>query len=159
MANPTIYSVTTFVAEIEQPGIQEFLQKFQGSKTARTLNAARRMRAKKNVVKVPRNLLRQLWRITGGWKETKMKAGWADMNTQPDTSSRSGTKYWRAVVVGDLIALFGHDGTSYTPCLLLYRGQKVARIQGEGYYENPWINEAIAKGTMIALGTDWQGQN
>ena len=62
-------SVTTFVAELPGLPLAEALKKFQGKHTARTLAAARRMGAKKRQVKIPQNLRRQLWRITGGWHQ------------------------------------------------------------------------------------------
>ena len=68
----SIDSVTAFVAELPPMNMAEVIaEKFEGRVTRRTLCAAQRIVQKKKTKKVPRNILRQLWRLTGGWKNTE----------------------------------------------------------------------------------------
>lgn len=151
---PTINSVTTFVAAIEKPAIGIVLKGFTGNQTPRTLAAARRIRAKKEKVKIPRNLLRQLWRITGGWNEGRLQTGWGSQTGEPTSSRSTGTQYWKAVKLGDLMAIMSHDGNSYLPCLLLYRGKKVARLEGD-WQKEVWLNASKMRDARDTLGVDW----
>lgn len=150
----TIDSVTTFVAELPGEPVQKVLaEKFQGNKTWRTLSAARRIAAKKCVVKVPRNLMRQLWRITGGWQAGYPQVGWGNNDPTPSTDRRGNTTYWKAVTLGELTAIF-NPGSDYAPCVLLYRGMQVGRIADW----NGWVSRERALGAAKALGVDWKPQ-
>ena len=109
-------SVTTFVAELPGLPLAEALKKFQGKHTARTLAAARRMCGKKRQVKVPRNLLRQLWRITGGWIEI----------TVPNHDFLSRVTFEKKVTSGEAGLWSGsHMDRSGTYYYLAFRGEVV----------------------------------
>ncbi len=138
-----IDSVTTFVAEIEKPSIELVIAKFQGKHTLRTLAAARRIRGKKERVKIPRNLLRQLFRGTGGWNDNCLKPGW------PSDVPSSAKK----VTIGDLTVSMW-DTTSgrssgYPGAALEYRGRKAAHVPAEW---RSWRDDNKAKGFLAALG-------
>lgn len=117
------------------------LEKFQGKRTSRTLAAARRIRAAKNTMKLPRNLLRQLFRVTGGWKNP-LKEGWN--NTTPDSG-------WRVLQVGDLELIIQNQngGNNFYNGVLRYRGLPVARI------DNYWNDQVKLRGAIQALGVSF----
>lgn len=138
MAALTIQDIKT--VEFSRPPLDlgEVLDKFQGKRTSRTLAAARRMRAAKHTVKLPRNLLRQLFRVTGGW-QNPLKEGWN--NTTPDTG-------WKVLQVGDLELIIQNQsgGNNFYNGLLRYRGLPVARI------DSYWNDQAKLRGAVQALG-------
>jgi hypothetical protein len=138
--------VTTFVAEPTGLSLEESLKKFQGRRTLRTVAAARRITAKKRKVKIPRNLLRQLFRLTGGWKPDQIQA-----NTEVPSE-----KNLRLVVVGDLEAIFElEDRLYYGPTVWLrYRGRLVAKIKN-GQYDQPWLDAKKAVGAAVSLGVPY----
>lgn len=142
MAESTIDSVTTFVAELPPPSLEEVLEKFQGRRTPRALAAARRICAKKRTVKVPRNLLRQLWRVTGGWKEGSMKVGWDE---EPD-------ERWTSLRLGDLLVVFSPRTDDRRVAMISYRGFRVARID-QGY--SSWLNYKKVNGAVEALSAPY----
>ena len=141
---PTINSVTTFVAELPGFPLSSALKKFQGSQSLRTLAAARRIAAKKVRVKIPRNLLRQLWRFTGGFKMGAVKAS---VEEPLPTKDRSGniTGPLVAVRLGDLEAVFrlGNDGYYGPACWLRYRGQQVG-ILTSANDQGCWLGKGAA---------------
>lgn len=143
---PTIDSVTTFVATGICRTIEEVVASFGGRHTPRTLAAARRIRAAEanRGIKVPCNLLRQLWRATGGWKEGALKSGWGNM--KPDEG-------WKVVKFGDLEVIMSPASNSYRPAILKYRGLPVARV-GEGYGD--WLDVKLVSGMAATLGVSYQ---
>lgn len=139
MANtPTIADVQTLVVPLPQLAIADVIKKFQGRHTPRTLAAARRIRAKSKTIKIPRNLLRQLWRITGGWKLDQVKEGWSDTPTNT----------WKVIRLGDLEVVI--RGDNYPRTNLLYRGQKVVNIDYGSF-----LNQELVRGARDALGVPY----
>lgn len=137
-----INSVTTFVAELQGLPVEEVLRiKFTGRHTARSLAAARRISAKRQRVKVPAHLMRQLWRITGGWVEDRLAAGW---HSNPGSGS---------VVVrvgGDLSLILRPDYPS--TAFLKYRGYKVGSFNMNS---GGWIKQEVVVTSAKALGVPW----
>jgi hypothetical protein len=130
---PSISSVTTLVVELECPPPDELIRRFAGRHTGRTLAAVRRIRTKKETVKVPRNLLRQLWRLTGGWKK-EFSPGWG--RSVP-------TAEFKVIAIGDL-KVINRDYTTF----LEYRGRKVASSTDWQF----WAVDATRTGAFNALG-------
>lgn len=155
--NPTIASVTTFVAELPGLPLSSALKKFEGRHGLRTLAAARRIAAKKVRVKIPRNLLRQLWRFTGGFKMGAIKAS---VEEPVPTKDRQGnvTGPLVAVRLGDLEAVFrlGSDGYYGPACWLRYRGQQVG-ILTSANDNGCWLGKGAAvEATAKAACAPWQ---
>ena len=125
---PSIDSVTTFVAELSLVSTKNALEGLQGRHTVRSLQAARRIAAQKKTVKIPRNLLRQLFRGTWGFKMEAIKA-----STEPPrtTTGRADHQLW-TVQLGDLVVVAKTTEDGYynhgPSCWLQYRGQWVAQI-------------------------------
>lgn len=125
-------SVTTFVAELPGLPLAEVLKKFQGKHTARTLAAARRM-CKKRQIKVPRNLIRQLWRITGGWGSLK----------NPNWAFFSKVTLEKKVAVGNMEIMMGSHPEWRDPIYYLaFRGEVVAVT--ENWRDANRLNDAFA---------------
>lgn len=142
MADYTVKDVKTFVAELPAPTMQEILQtKFQGRKTTKTLAAARRIAKHKRTVKVPRNLLRKLFMITGGWVDEAL-------TTKPIFDYKIYPKF----EIGDLTVYANVTQDSwYFTVFLVYRGVYVASI---GHYGNPnkgWQNKSGAFNALKGL--------
>ena len=77
MANPpTIESVEAFEAHLPGLSFEQALEKIPGRRSLRKEQAARRLANKTRKVKIPRNLLRRLWRMTGGWAPNSIQPGW-----------------------------------------------------------------------------------
>ena len=75
----TIDDLKTFEVEVAAPPLEKIVEKFAGRRTRKTIAAAQRVAAKKKKIKIPRNLLRALWRATGGWKEAgRLTLGWGN---------------------------------------------------------------------------------
>lgn len=146
---PTIDSVTTFVAVLPGDTLEKILvEKFQGKKTPRTLAAARRIQAKKQVVKIPRNLLRQLWRTIGGWYPQYMKAGgW-------DQISRSSSYTYSQVTIGDLKVIVQTSGDCAYYAWLEYRSRKVAMLDQS---TSNWLSYQETGKRVKAIGTPYTG--
>ena len=134
----TIDSVTTFVAELPGPPLAAALGKFQGRRSGRTLAAARRISAVKTRVKIPRNLLRQLFRLTGGFDPAKLK-----VHTTPPPERNGG---YKEILIGDLGVVMGEAlCSSYGPrAWFRFRGQWVAELRVSDTYSAPWLDKAKA---------------
>lgn len=59
-----------YLVQCPPPPLDRVLTKFEGRRTPKTFAAAKRIQ-KAGVLRIPRNLLNTLYRITGGWKEIK----------------------------------------------------------------------------------------
>jgi len=139
---PTIDSVTTFVAELPGISLSEEMKKFQGKKTAKSLAAARRIAAKKKIVKIPRNLLRKLYRVTGGFHVERIEPLSKGVEFEEDIERQ-------AVKLGGLLAIF--NGTT---CTLKYNGVFAAKISGG--WNGGWLDEKRVRGVASSLGEPWQ---
>jgi len=159
--NTGIDAIETLVAEIPTCTLEQALAKFQGRRTPKTLAAARRMVAAKKRVKVPRHLLRELWRITWGWK-----IEWNQSPPGPTAQKTTGllpggnqSFEGEEMRVGDLtckVKVNRPNGAAAEPLLavLFYRGVAVGRIvhrYGEGY--SPWMDNARVLGALAAFKT------
>ena len=134
----SISSVTTLVVELLGPPADEVLKaKFAGRHTAKSLAAARRIAAKRQTVKVPAHLMRQIWRITGGWRQPWLR-GW-DTNPSSD--------WLRIELVKDLwLYLWARDQYS-SRGLLMFRGRKIAHMPSNGF-----VDDRQGQGAAKALG-------
>lgn len=154
---PSIDSVTTFVAELPGQSLALALKKFEGPQSLRTLAAARRIAAKKVRVKIPRNLLRQLWRFTGGFQMGAIKAS-AEEPAPTKNKSGNVTGPLVAVRLGDLEAVFriGDDAYYGPPCWLRYRGQQVGIITSAND-KGCWLGKGAAvEATAKAACAPWK---
>ena len=140
-------SVTTFVAELPGLPVEEVLRtKFTGWYTPRSYAAACRISAKRRIVKVPAHLMRQLWRITGGWGDGRLISGWGSSG-EPQVG-------WWAVEIGDLRVYLNSHQTNY--CSLQYRGHKVGSFSMIN--ASPWVSREAALAAFKALGRPYQPQ-
>lgn len=113
--------VTTFEVEIDPPPLEERVNKFTGRKTSRTLQAARRMNNKKRV-KVPRNLMREAYRLMGGWTENAWQLGNWEGKMRSDLLPERGNNFLK-VAIGDLLLIQkGKDGSVF----MFFRGYRIA---------------------------------
>lgn len=146
-----INSVTTFVAEVHRHTLADALAKFAGRHTPRTLRAAQRVAAKKTRVKIPRNLLRQVWRLTGGWKDGHLLPGWP-----PEEKIQGGQLPW--IQVGGLEVFFCLDPQNQgrlRAALLRFRGLQIAGVRynqaGDYAGYSTWRDEARVKNLVNTL--------
>ncbi len=128
-------SVGTFSFNLTRGDSKKILnEKLQGRKTPKAYAAARRIAAKKQRVKIPRHLVRQVWRTTGGWREVGVnyvKWGW---EYTPDTN-------WVAITFGgDLKLIMQTDGSPY--CCVWYKGIKVFSFSHYGWNDIVRAREA-----------------
>lgn len=155
MANPTVDDVETLVVfSRQQETLEQALGKFQGRRTPKTLAAARRLVSKRKQVKVPRNLLRQLFRATGGWQLNQLRPGWAQLTPAAD---------WKRLQFGDLVVGVSPVPSGYTEAqypasrsaVLSYRGRKVAHIAGQWSDGQSWLSGQKLAQAVKAVGTPW----
>lgn len=57
-----------YLVQTPAPMLEALLQKFDGRRTKKTFAAAKRMQ-RPGTIRVPRNLMNQVWFLTGGWEE------------------------------------------------------------------------------------------
>ena len=112
----SVKDVTTLVVTLPPPPLEEVIKKFSGVHTPKTLAAARRLVKKTVTVKIPRNLMREVFRITGGWKNS-------DNWKATDFVLNNDVKFY--IEVGDLKLFLRSDYYVY----LMYRGRLVAEIE------------------------------
>lgn len=151
---PTIGDVKTFSAKVQTENLDSALEKFLGRRTIRTVQAARRIAATNRDVKIPRNLMRQLFRLTGGFKQEHLVA--------PKNDPFKDYNYYMkndynpiAIKLGDLEVVFFEDDkrrlkTNYGPLAwLFFRGKLVARTSGNNYC---WLDDNRVSGAVHSLG-------
>lgn len=153
-AKITIDQIKTLVVELQTETLASALKKFQGRRTPRTVAAARRIAAKSNRVKIPRNLLRQLFRLTGGFNPAHFKAGTEKWNINNDWETI-------AVKIGDLEVVACRKKSdqalscNYGPHVwFLYRGALVGRATCD--CNSPfWLDRDRATGGIRSLAEPW----
>lgn len=142
MADQTgINSVTTLVVELPGPPVEEVLRtKFTGRWTPRTFAAACRISMKPQTVKVPAHLMRQIWALTGGWKEGAWKPGWEHLVPDPQ---------WRSISLanGELSLVLNDSHAA-----IEYRGKKLASI----YNYQSWLSLDALRRAGNSLGRAYQ---
>jgi len=153
-----IEAIETFVAEIPACTLEQALAKFHGRRTPKTLAAARRIVAAGKRVKIPRHLLRQLWRITGGWKG--LSEGNADCgNIRPLDNPLEVTEFletWgnNSIKTGDLnVVVEMQESSAPKMGVLLYRGVVVAKVASESgwsHLDYTWNDPAKVRGALSA---------
>lgn len=154
-----IEAIETFVAEIPACTLEQALAKFQGRRTPKTLAAARRMTTAKKRVKIPRHLLRQLWRITGGWMGLAKES--ADCGNIRAIDNQKAVKEFleawsgNTLKIGDLQVVIGIESGFPGMSLLLYRGTPVAKVSAsKGWdYRYIWQDPAAVRVALAGMAT------
>jgi len=157
---PQIGDIKTFLAKVPTETLESALKKFQGQRTISTVLAARRIAGAKRDVKIPRNLLKQLFRLTGGFKQEQI--------TAPEESSRDLGYYLAgdnqgkykalALKIGELETVFVEDNrgyleTNYGPkAWFFYRRKLVACTSGKNYC---WLEDKQVNGAVHSLGVEF----
>lgn len=142
----TINDVTTFEATPDPRPIAQVMAGFEGRHTGRTLAAARRIRAKTKPMKLPANLLKAVWRLTGGWLDNALKSGWGDL--KPDDN-------WRYIQIGESDLVLVLEKGDYYRAVLLYRGYKIARFQDNNTWTCPFATKPMVAEVYATLGIKW----
>jgi len=146
-----IDAVQTLVCTIPGAPLADVLKTFQGRRSDRTVAAARRIGAKPRTVKVPRNLLRQLFRLTGGWKEGQGE-GWQACGETPPTDNRN-VRY-TSLRVGDMEVVFYLDSCYAPAAWICYRRTFCAKLSPD-YQKERWLDKAKVAAAVASLGTPW----
>lgn len=153
---PVIGDIKTFSAKIQTETLDSALKKFGGRRSIRTVQAARRIAGKKRDIKIPRNLLRQLFRLTGGFRQEQFVVP-ANLDYLYDRGNRDDYKPV-AIKIGDLEVVFLKDNrgslrTNYGPMAwLFFRGKLVASTSGNNYC---WLDNNRVGGAVASLGAEF----
>jgi len=138
---PTIESVEAFVAEFPKLKVTEIIQdKFVGRVTHRTIQAAQRIAASRRTIKVPRNILRRLWRLTGGWEEGILTSAYGKMLEAESFS---------VLPIGDAEILWPYTNKNTSEACLVYRGIPVLHIFANR--DHSWKDESRVKALVESL--------
>lgn len=140
--------VTTFLAERPPMNPAEALAKVGGKPTVRALRAAARIAAKKRGTKIPGHLLRQLSRLTGGWKADCLK-----QSAGKYVGCSAGERKFHVLRLGDLEVRFAADFGTYAPvAYLLFRNALLGRIGGSESYAIVYNDDVwLDKKKLLAL--------
>lgn len=135
----SILDVQTLVVTLPPPPVDEVIKKFAGHHSPRTLAAARRIAKKQSTVKIPRNIMRKIYEITGGW--TDAKAWDNDVVLKKDDGG------YKFIKFGDTVIFLAMG--SYQYLYVQYRGRVVARYNGYSY---SWKDRKSPLAAFTALG-------
>lgn len=123
--------VKDFFVEVQKKSVSQALKDFSGKNTPAEVAAAQRIAKKVRRVKVPKNLLKKFWDLTGGW--TELNKGWGG-------ADESKVRKERLLLIGDLKVYFMDDNGSK----LEYRGRPVAYINCYYYKDSSRLKALIS---------------
>lgn len=153
---PAIADIKTFSAKIQTENLESALKKFQGRRTISTVQAARRIAGATREIKIPRNLLKQLFRLTGGFQQENFII--INKSSKEDLL-RSDYKNV-AIKIGDLDVVFQKDSsgrlrTNNGPRVwLFFRGVLVASDPNT-WDKKLWLEERRVGGAVDSLGVEF----
>jgi len=162
-----------YVVELPPPSLEEILdEKFEGNRTPHTLAAARRIQAKPRCLRVPRNLMNQLWTLTGGWEQISnpfndyvlgkkyypsKRIADCSHGRKTNNTKRPWREYSRILKVGQLEVVFLSTRSGY-PAYLRWQGWIFGDI---GYYKwrtrqaTSQVAKSLAQPMSSAQADDW----
>lgn len=119
---PEVSDIRTLEILPPEPPIETCLAKFSGRRTSNTLAAARRMQKRRRTMKIPANLAREAFIMTGGFYPVLVKAGWEGF-------SASNARYFQVGESPLVVVLMKQNYGNEILGFLLFRGQKIAHLK------------------------------